>query len=230
MTGRRGSRRNQPTRNYRESSPSEPEHSHELTEENDPRQPLTREPHPDQPRDPAREMDHPPSNEGDNLPSLQDRKFTPEMTEPLTHGLEESRTTTTCEENLTGNNELDLLRERRLIMELTTAMSQQLNELKRDRSTTLEPASVSPTLLKRKAIFKPQAHTESYRTTTYEASRQYIAKIDSQAQLRELTDSEAVSMPKQASRILNRIFGGITIANRTWRFLGMSSKHGCYRD
>ena len=66
MTGRRGSRRNQPTQNYRESSPSDLKYSREPTEGTDPPQPSTREPEPEQHQEPAREMDQPPLDEGIN--------------------------------------------------------------------------------------------------------------------------------------------------------------------
>ena len=60
------------------------------------------------------------------------------------------------------NDELELVRERRMMMEMMTIMSQQLNELKRGRSDTLEATNPNPTPTKRSTIFKPQPHKELY--------------------------------------------------------------------
>jgi hypothetical protein len=60
----------------------------------------------------------------DDNPPLQDCKLTLEIMEPLIRRLEDSQITSTHEENLTGNNELDLLCKRCFMMEILTLMSQ----------------------------------------------------------------------------------------------------------
>jgi hypothetical protein len=92
----------------------------------------------------------------------------------------------------TLDKELELARERRIMMEMMVTMSQQIEDLKRGRSATLDAANPNPAPTKRKTIFKPAPHTKLYSTTTYEACSQYTAKVATEATMCQMTDEETV--------------------------------------
>jgi len=140
-------------------------------------------------------MDQQPPNEGDNPPPP-DRELTPETTDQLTRSLADSRSTLTRDELPDRSIELELIRERRLMMEMMATMSQNMLELKRGRSETLDAANPNPTLPKRSSIFKPLPHTDSYTSTTYESYCKYIKKIKNQVELCKLSDLDTVNYAK----------------------------------
>jgi hypothetical protein len=82
------------------------------------------------------------------------------------------------------------------MMEMMATMSQNMLELKRGQSETLDAVNPNPTLLKRSLIFKPLPHTDLYMSITYESYYKYIKKIKNQVELCKLSDLDTVNYAK----------------------------------
>jgi hypothetical protein len=136
-----------------------------------------------------RAQPQPENGESSNTRDSEPPRESPETNEPENNPEGDAPPAT----DSTLDKELELARERRTMMEMMVAMSQQIEDLKRGRSATLDAANPNPAPTKRKTLFKPAPHTKLYSTTTYEACSQYMAKVETEARMCEMTNGETVA-------------------------------------